>query len=140
AQSVFNVYHAPAWPPIEHLINTTTSSRFILAQTGPAPGEGVVPELSTSYYDLAISGEIFSPLALRNDTIFKTMIPDLAAGTPTSPGWSVASDDKTWTVNIRPGVTWQDGQPFTADDVKFTFDLYQNYTFGSPTGSFVNGI
>jgi ABC-type transport system substrate-binding protein len=140
AQSIFSVYHAPAWPPIEHLANSTTSSKFILAQTGQAPGEGVVPELSTSYYDLAISGEIFSPLALRNDTIFKTMIPDLAKGTPTVPGWSVASDNKTWTVNIRPGVNWQDGQPFTATDVKFTYDVYQNATLGSNTSALIQSV
>jgi len=140
AQSIFNVYHAPAWPPIEHLANSTLSSRFILAQTGQAPGEGVVPELSTSYYDLAISGEIFSPLALRNDTIFKTMLPDLAAGTPTAPGWSVAADNKTWTVNLRPGVTWHDGQPFDATDVKFTYDVYQNATLGSNTSALIQSV
>src|SRR5713101_2590820 len=140
AQGVFNDYHYPAWPPIEHLSTATPNASLILAETGQAPGEGVIPELSTSYYDLAISGEVFSALALRNDTIFQTMIPALASGTPSSPGWSVASDNVTWTVNTRTGVSWQDGTPFTADDVKFTFDLYQNDTFGSPTESFVKGI
>jgi len=140
AQSVFNVYHFPAWPTVEHLSSSPVNGTFIFAETGQAPGQGVVPELSTSYYDLALSGEIFSPLALRNDTIFQTMLPDLAAGTPTAPGWSLANDNKTWTVNLRTGVTWQDGQPFTANDVKFTFDLLQNKTFGSPVQSFAQGI
>jgi len=99
-----------------------------------------VPELSTSYYDLALSGEIFSSLALRNDTQFKTMVPQLAAGTPQAPGWSVSPDGKTWNVNLRPGVTWHDGQPFDSSDVKFTFDLYQNDTFGAQTESFVKDI
>lgn len=143
AQTVFNTYHYPAWPPIEHLSNVSGSpvkSTFILAETGQAPGQGVVPALSTSYYDLAISGEIFSSLALRNDTIIKNMVPALASGTSSSPGWSVDSTNKVWTINLRPGVTWQDGQPFTAKDVKFTFDIYQNDTFASPTESFVKGI
>lgn len=143
AQTVFNTYHFPAWPPIEQLSNVSGSpvkSTFILAQTGQAPGQGVVPELSTSYYDLAISGEIFSSLALRNDTVVKNMVPALASGTSANPGWSVDSTNKIWTVNLRPGVTWQDGQPFTATDVKFTFDLYQNNAFASPTESFVKGI
>jgi len=140
AQTAFTAYHYPAWPAIEHLSTLTSNASLTLAETGQAPGEGVIPELSSDYYDQAISGEIFSSLGLRNDTIFKTMIPDLAAGTPSSPGWSVAPDNRTWTVNIRQGVTWQDGQPFTADDVKFTFDIYQNDTFGSPTESFVKGI
>ena len=143
AQQVFQTYHFPAWPPIEHLTNATNTSRFILAETGQAPGEGVVPELSTSYYDLAISGELFNGLSLRNDTIPNTgqaMIPALAAGTPSAPGWSVSPDGKTWDVTLRQGVTWHDGQPFNASDVKFTYDIYQNDTFGAQTESFVKGI
>lgn len=34
------------------------------------------------------------------------------------------SDFTQWTVKLRDGVTWQDGKPFTADDVKFSFDYY----------------
>src|SRR2546428_4388462 len=68
------------------------------------------------------------------------MLPDLAAGTPTAPGWSLANDNKTWTVNLRTGVTWHDGPQFTANDVKFTFDLLRNKTFGSPTQAFAQGI
>jgi len=36
--------------------------------------------------------------------------------------WTVSNDGKTWTFNLRDGVHWQDGQPFTADDVVFTFE------------------
>jgi len=36
--------------------------------------------------------------------------------------WTVSNDGKTWTFNLRNGVRWQDGQPFTADDVVFTFE------------------
>ena len=68
------------------------------------------------------------------------MIPQLGTGTSQSPGWSVASDNKTWTVTLRQGLTWTDGIPFNATDVKFTFDSYQDDTLGSPTGAFVKGI
>jgi peptide/nickel transport system substrate-binding protein len=36
--------------------------------------------------------------------------------------WSVSPDGKTWTFETREGVTWQDGVPFTAKDVAFTFN------------------
>ena len=36
--------------------------------------------------------------------------------------WSHSADGKTWTFKIRPGMTWQDGQPATARDVAFTFN------------------
>src|SRR6266581_4838697 len=113
---------------------------LILAQTGQSPGEGLIPELSTSYYDTTVASEIFSALALRNDTTFKTMIPQLASGTVASPGWSVTSDNKNWTVTLRSGVTWHDGQAFTATDVKFTFDSLMNATLAAPTEAFVAGI
>lgn len=39
--------------------------------------------------------------------------------------WS--NNNRTLTVNLRKNVKWTDGQPFTADDVVFTFDLLKKY-------------
>ena len=38
-------------------------------------------------------------------------------------------DPLTWSVTLRDGVTWHDGKPFTAEDVKFTYESYRD---GSP--------
>jgi peptide/nickel transport system substrate-binding protein len=38
--------------------------------------------------------------------------------------WDVSDDATTWTFSLREGVTWQDGQPFTAEDVRFTFQVF----------------
>ncbi len=35
------------------------------------------------------------------------------------------TDDTTVELDLRKGVKWHDGEPFTADDVKFTVDLYK---------------
>jgi peptide/nickel transport system substrate-binding protein len=35
--------------------------------------------------------------------------------------WTHSPDGKVWTFKLREGVEWQDGEPFTADDVVFTF-------------------
>lgn len=48
------------------------------------------------------------------DPALQTMVPDLAES------WGVSDDAKTYTFHLKPGVTWQDGTPFTADDVVFT--------------------
>jgi len=37
--------------------------------------------------------------------------------------WTVSDDELTWTFKIREGVKWHDGQPLTADDVKFSFEF-----------------
>jgi peptide/nickel transport system substrate-binding protein len=50
-------------------------------------------------------------------------IPQLATELPTTENGGISADGKTWTVHLRPGVRWQDGEPLTAGDVAFTFNL-----------------
>jgi peptide/nickel transport system substrate-binding protein len=45
--------------------------------------------------------------------------------------WEAAPDATEWTFFLRDGVRWQDGKPFTAQDVKFTYDLFMNPESGS---------
>lgn len=141
---VFAAYHFPAdWPPVEQLTlaSGVTNTTIAIAQTGPAPDKGLIPFMSDSYYDSTVYSQLFSSLAERNDTIFKTMIPQLAGGTIQSPLWSVASDNKTWTVHIRPNVSWQDGVCcVNATDVKMTFDAVQDDAIGSYLESFYKTI
>ena len=51
---------------------------------------------------------------------------DLAAEVPTTQNGGVSADGLTITYKLRQGVRWADGQPFTADDVKFTYDAIMN--------------
>jgi peptide/nickel transport system substrate-binding protein len=41
-----------------------------------------------------------------------------------------AVDDVTIDVTLRPNMTFHDGMPVTAEDVKFTFDYYRDQDFG----------
>lgn len=40
--------------------------------------------------------------------------------------YEFSDDNLTLTFKLRPGVKWSDGEPFTAQDVVFTFDLLKN--------------
>jgi peptide/nickel transport system substrate-binding protein len=42
--------------------------------------------------------------------------------------WQVSEDGLTWTFALRQGVTWQDGAPFTAEDVAFTYEYFKAKT------------
>jgi peptide/nickel transport system substrate-binding protein len=48
--------------------------------------------------------------------------PELAAEIPTQENGGISADGKTITVKLRQGVKWQDGVPFTANDVAFTWN------------------
>jgi peptide/nickel transport system substrate-binding protein len=51
---------------------------------------------------------------------------DLAVDVPTVQNGEVSPDGLTITYKLRQGVKWADGEPFTADDVKFTYDVIMN--------------
>ena len=48
--------------------------------------------------------------------------------------WTLAGDGRTYTLDLRPDVTFSDGAPFTADDVVFTFDALYDPKVDSPAG------
>lgn len=61
---------------------------------------------------------IYEPLMISN-TVKGEIVPWLATGYQWSNG------NKTLTFTLHDGVTWSDGQPFTAIDVVYTFDLFK---------------
>jgi peptide/nickel transport system substrate-binding protein len=46
--------------------------------------------------------------------------------------WTVSSDGKQYTLHLRRGLQFSDGQPFTADDVVFSFQAYLDEKIHSP--------
>jgi peptide/nickel transport system substrate-binding protein len=45
--------------------------------------------------------------------------------------WQVSDDLKTWTLNLRKNVTFNNGDPFTSDDVVFTLNQWLDKDVGS---------
>ena len=62
---------------------------------------------------------------MNYDTLVGLNAADLTPSRDTglASAWSHSPDGKTWDFTIRPGVTWQDGEPLTAADVAFTINL-----------------
>jgi peptide/nickel transport system substrate-binding protein len=46
---------------------------------------------------------------------------DLSPRPELATSWETSADGSVWTFHLREGVKWQDGEPFTADDVVFTY-------------------
>ncbi len=67
------------------------------------------------------------PGYMRASLVFDTLVWRDASG-ETIPwlatAWHLSDDQLTWTFTLREGVRWQDGEPFTADDVVFSYQHY----------------
>jgi peptide/nickel transport system substrate-binding protein len=113
---------------------TATGQTLVIESTPLSPmTDNFNPLSSTS------TGFITNSVALYNEPLYiwnylqptKPGIPVLASGQPT---WS--NSGKTLTIPIRSGVKWNDGKPFTASDVAFTFNMIKAhpalYTSGAP--------
>ncbi|HEY3116520.1 MAG TPA: ABC transporter substrate-binding protein, partial [Chloroflexota bacterium] len=88
-------------------------------------GNGTVPGLQETYQIL--DG------ALTHLDADEVRQPELAEAVPTVENglWKVLPDGRmelTW--HLKPGVTWQDGTPLTADDLRFTVDVYRDKEIG----------
>jgi len=55
--------------------------------------------------------------------------PQLAAEVPSLENGGISEDGLTWKIKLREGVTWHDGQKFSAEDVKYTLDLINTPSF-----------
>ncbi len=70
---------------------------------------------------------------LNLDNTFKLSIADSVSASP---------DGMTYTYKIKQGIKWHDGQPFTAKDVAFSYNLYKEHadfpTLNSYTEHFVS--
>ena len=87
------------------------------------------PHLSTGFKDAEASRITLEPLAsFDNDG---NLVPFLAAEIPTPENGGVAADGKSVTWKLKQDVKWSDGQPFTAQDVVFTYQFISNPKVGS---------
>ena len=93
---------------------------------------GFDPAKATYGMSHAVIEQVFSGLtALDSEAV---PYPDLAESI------DVSDDGLVYTFNLRKGVTFHDGSPFSAEDVKFTLDHLQNPDTGYPYVVKLNAI
>ena len=89
----------------------------------------VNPLLSPGTKDLTASRIAYEPLATYDND--GKLIPFLAAEIPSLENGGVAKDGKSVTWKLKQNIKWSDGQPFTAQDVIFTYQYATNPKVGS---------
>lgn len=85
----------------------------------------LTPLVSTDVYASDIQVRILETLAARDPVTLK-FEPHLAKS------WQISEDGMTMTFQLREGVTFSDGEPFTADDVVYSFELIMNPKIEAP--------
>jgi ABC-type transport system substrate-binding protein len=109
----------------------------------PVPGgtytEGILgsftnanPLYAVGTVDSSVSRLIFASLFKYDQN--NQLVGDLASS------WTVDEHGTHYAVHLQPNLTWQDGQPLTAADVVFTYQLIQNPDAKSPLISSWQGI
>ena len=68
------------------------------------------------------------------------LVPVLAAEIPSLANGGVANDFTSVTWKLKKGVTWHDGQPFTAADVAFTFKFLSDPATGATTLGYYQSV
>ena len=83
------------------------------------------PHLSTGQKDWNASRVTYEPLASFDKN--GQLVPFLAAEIPSLENGGVAANGKSVTWKLKRDVKWSDGTPFTAQDVRFTYEFIANY-------------
>ena len=86
--------------------------------------------LSSSYEVWALNYDTL--VGMRSTDLSRPQGLDQATGLAYQ--WSHTPDGLVWTFKVRSGVKWQDGQPFSAQDVAFTY----NYVIKGDMGNFTS--
>ena len=78
------------------------------------------PHFAQGTKDQEASRIFYEPLGVWDND--GNLVPILAAEVPTKDNGGLSADGRSVTWKLKRGVTWHDGQPFTADDCVFTWE------------------
>lgn len=96
------------------------------------------PHLSTGIKDIEASRLVLEPLAEYNAN--EELIPTLAAEIPSPENGGLSADGTSVTWTLKDDVLWSDGEPFTAEDVAFTYDFLSKPETGATSTEFYGDI
>ncbi|MFZ0548474.1 MAG: peptide ABC transporter substrate-binding protein [Candidatus Promineifilaceae bacterium] len=98
---------AAGWTLVEGIIGRPQYINPLLAEANPV--------------DQTLSDLVFDGLTRYDEN--GRLVPDLAQS------WSFSEDGRHVSFSLRTDVKWHDGEPFTAEDVAYTYGLLQNENF-----------
>lgn len=136
---IFGVFAVAA--VITALIMAAQANSYFMSEV-PANGgtlhEGLVglphtvnPVLAVTDVDRDISSLVYAGLTRYENG---QIVPDLASS------WTVSPDGLTYTFDLRPKLSFQNGAPLTADDIAFTVNKIKDPALKSPRAADWSGV
>jgi peptide/nickel transport system substrate-binding protein len=116
---------------LKHFAAAAVVSAAFAAAPSPADAGGSLslnlPTMPTGY-PIVASGGLADILATNviSEGLTRWKADTLEVEGALATSWDTDAQARVWTFNLRQGVRWHDGRPFSAEDVKFTFDLIRN--------------
>lgn len=99
-------------------VPTALRGGSLTAWAGPYP-KSLNMWLDYNDFSISVSGLLFEPLLAMHST--KNEPVGVLASS-----WEISPDKKTYTFHLDPLAKWSDGQPVTAEDVQFYYDVIMN--------------
>ena len=113
--------HSTSGVPIDP--NAVYGGTMIIATTSEGPtfsnweeAAGSAPHYGHPVGNMLVSKQDWGDKQDFIDASYWTIVPDLATS------WEQSTDGLTWTFNIRDGVNFSDGVPFTCADVEWAYN------------------
>lgn len=110
----------------------TTHEKVLRWGTSAAPSGVFNPLYITDNYNALVTGVVYETLL--------EILPNYELGPRLAKSWDVSDDQLELTFHLREGVTWSDGEPFDADDVKYTLEVIAHPDFTGTMSSYVSYI
>ena len=114
------------------LLSAVAQAAGTLIYAAQADAVGLSPILTNDSVSSVATRHIYENLIRRNPETLE-LEPWLATA------WETP-DDTTWVFHLREGVTFQDGTPFNAEAVKFTFDRIKDPEVAAPRASLLEPV
>jgi len=122
-------------PPLARVVDISDNAIFIPIPIDPPSFNAYIND--TGYEEL-IGELVFGALAeLGPDGQY---YPELALDVPGPDNGGLSADGLTVTWQLRPGLRWSDGEPFTSADVRFTWDALRQSGIYAPGFSLITDI
>ena len=94
-----------------------TAGKTFTFAIGGDPGNMINVVTTTDRWGSMVVKTLYSPLWMYNEDGVNYFLAE---------SYDISDDALTVTAHLRKGVTWSDGEPFTAEDVVFTFNTIAN--------------